>query len=98
MSDTGGDFIIGASRSLIEGDWEWPVHGLRHPPEGQTSGWYVWTGDFSAAADFFQPWHTRHLIDRVRQLAPLLGLPPGSRLLFAPDHIDTWDDRTLLDV
>ncbi|WP_455835850.1 immunity protein Imm33 domain-containing protein [Pseudarthrobacter siccitolerans] len=36
--------VLGASRPLISNDWDWPVHGLRHPPADGTSGWYVWTG------------------------------------------------------
>ncbi|MBV9485584.1 MAG: hypothetical protein JO246_05955 [Frankiaceae bacterium] len=98
MSAAEQDPTIGASRSLIDGDWEWPVHGLRHPPADRTSGWYVWTGDLSHADDFFQPWHTSHLVERVPQLASLLDLPPGSRFLIAPDHLDTWKDPSLLDV
>jgi hypothetical protein len=98
MSDALQDLIFGASRSLIDGDWEWPVHGLRHRPQGQTSGWYVWTGDLSDADDFFQPWHASHLVERVPQLASLLDLAPGSRFLIAPDYLDTWEDPALLDV
>ena len=33
-----------------------PLNGLRHRPEGGTSGWYIWGGsDLSTAPDFFQP-------------------------------------------
>jgi hypothetical protein len=90
------DGIVGASRSLIDGSWTWPVHGLRHPPEEETSGWYVWTGDLSDAADFFSPWHASHLIERCPELAHLLDLPPGSRFLIAPGHEDVWQDPSLL--
>lgn len=98
MPDAEQDLIVGVSRSLIDGNWEWPVHGLRHPPQGQTSGWYVWTGELSEADDFFQPWHTTHLVERIPQVASLLDLAPGSRFLIAPDHLDTWEDPSLLDV
>lgn len=91
------DDMLGASRSLIDGGWSWPVHGLRHPPEGGTSGWYVWSGDLSDAPDFFQPWHASHLIAACPELAHLLSLPPGSRFLIAPDHEDVWEDPALLD-
>jgi hypothetical protein len=90
--------MVGVSRGLIEGSWEWPVHGLRHPPAGQSSGWYVWTGDLSQADDFFQPWHTSHLLTACPAIAELLDLPPGSRFLIAPGHRDVWEDPTLLDV
>jgi hypothetical protein len=90
--------MVGASRSLISGDWVWPVHGLRHPPEVGTSGWYVWTGDFSEAEDFFKAWHVSHLVEQVPNVKHLLDLPPGSRFLIAPDYEDVWDDPGLLDV
>jgi hypothetical protein len=47
--------VLGASGSLISNDWDWPVHGLRHPPAGGTSGWYVWTGELLADDDFSSP-------------------------------------------
>ena len=89
---------LGASRSLVDGDWEWPIHGLRHPPEAGTSGWYVWTGDLSEAADFFQPLHAAHLVERVPLLSRFLSLPPGTRFLLAPGHEDVWTDEALLKV
>jgi hypothetical protein len=92
------DGKLGASRSLIAGDWEWPVHGLRHPPEGDTSGWYVWTGELSGASDFFLPWHHSHLIAACPQTQRLLALPPGTRFLIAPGHEGVWDDPELLDM
>jgi hypothetical protein len=91
------DALLGASRSLIDNDWTWPVHGLRHPSGGGASGWYVWSGDLRDADDFFQPWHTSHLVARCPEVAHLLGLPPGSRFLVAPGHEDVWEDLTLLD-
>jgi len=89
---------LGASQSLINGDWSWPVHGLRHAPEGDTSGWYVWTGDLSDDPGFFAPLHAAHLIDRCPEVRDLLELPPGSRFLIAPGHRDIWTDESLLDV
>ena len=89
---------LGASRSLIEDRWEWPIHGLRHPPDADTSGWYIWTGDLSQAGDFFHPIHTTHLVERVPLISKFLSLPPGTRFLFGPGHEDVWTDETLLDV
>lgn len=94
--DRMADGKLGASRSLVNGDWEWPVHGLRHPPDGDTSGWYVWTGEFSDSSDFFVPWHHSHLIAACLQTERLLALPPGTRFLIAPGHEDVWDDPELL--
>lgn len=90
--------IVGVSRSLIESNWSWPVHGLRHPPTGDTSGWYVWTGELSEAPDFFVPLHAEHLMEKVPELGTFLGLPPGSRFLLAPGHEDIWTDAALLDI
>ncbi len=81
---------LGVSQSLITGDWDWPLHGLRHRPTPGTSGWYVWTGDLSDADDFFKSWHIYHLIERLPEVEHLLDLPPGSRFVFAPGYEDVW--------
>ncbi|QSR30892.1 hypothetical protein CFI00_10375 [Nocardioides sp. S5] len=97
MGSVGG--VLGASRAVIEAEvWEWPLHGLRHPPEGDTTGWYVWTGELRQDADFFQPWHVAHALERCPELGKLLGRPPGSRFVYAPGHVDVWQDDSLLDV
>jgi hypothetical protein len=75
---------------------DWPVHGLRHPPEGDTSGWYIWTGDLSRSPDFFRPIHISHLVDLAPAVLPYLGLAPGWRFLIAPGHEDVWADDSLL--
>jgi hypothetical protein len=76
-----------------------PINGLRHPPEGETSGWYIWCGqELSDAADFFDPLHTRHLYAEYPDLMKLLGLPPGYRFLLADDYLDVWYDASLLNV
>jgi hypothetical protein len=32
---------------------QFPLNGLRHPLEGDTTGWYIWSGeDFSEEEDF----------------------------------------------
>jgi hypothetical protein len=80
------DPVMGASRSLVSGAWDWPVHGLRHPAEAGTTGWYVWTGELLDDPDFFVPLHADHLISRCPPVAKYLDLPPGSRFLIAPDH------------
>jgi hypothetical protein len=91
------NLILGASRSLIARTWQWPLHGLRHPPAKGTNGWFVWTGEWSSADDFFQPWHQSHLAAEIPEVAHPLNLPPGSRFLLAPGYEDVWDDPALLD-
>lgn len=88
---------LGVSKSLTGDDWEWPIHGLRHRPEAGTSGWYCWTGELSPAPDFFVPLHAEHLLERIPELAEYLNLPPGSRFLVTPDHVEVWDDPALLE-
>ena len=89
---------LGASRSLIDGAWDWPVHGLRHAVAGDTSGWFVWTGEWTSTSDFFSPWHEDHLVSAVPEVQHLLSLPPGSRFLLAPGYQDVWHDPSLLEV
>ncbi|MGO4603670.1 immunity protein Imm33 domain-containing protein [Terrabacter sp. 2YAF2] len=97
MTLTGGK--LGASRAVIEATtWEWPLHGLRHPPEADATGWYLWTGELQGRADFFRPWHMAHVLERCPALQSLLELPPGTRFIYAPDFTDTWRDESLLDV
>jgi hypothetical protein len=66
-----------------------PIHGLRHPPVGETNGWYIWAGEYSSDKDFFKPLHASHLTQR---------LPAGSRFLLAGEHVDVWFDESLLNV
>jgi hypothetical protein len=57
----GADFLecdeylkIGISRDFDRGHF--PINGLRHPPESNTTGWYIWSGEtFSDASDFLRP-------------------------------------------
>jgi hypothetical protein len=88
----------GVGRELASGgDVQWPVHGLRHEPAGDTSGWFIWTGELSDAEDFFVPLHPTHLADRVPEVLAELAAPPGSRFLLAPGHRDVWFDESLLE-
>ena len=76
-----------------------PVHGLRHPPEKGTTGWFIWTGEYSAADDFFKPIHAGHLLQKRPDLIKYLGLPPGYRFLVDnKGHEDIWTDDQLLNV
>jgi hypothetical protein len=76
-----------------------PVHGLRHSPEKGTTGWFIWTGEYSPADDFFKPIHAVHLLERRPDLIKYLALPPGYRFLVDDKgHEDIWEDKQLLDV
>lgn len=74
-----------------------PIHGLRHPAEGDTNGWYIWCGEYSEVDDFFQPVHTCHLPELLPQVLKYLPLPPGYRFLVDDNgYEDVWYDETLL--
>ena len=74
-----------------------PLNGLRHPPEGDTTGWYIWAGtELSGAPDFFVPLHVEHLAEWAPEAIKFLGLPPGWRFLKAVDHESVWYDPSLL--
>lgn len=76
-----------------------PINGLRHPPSGDTSGWYVWGGEeLCRETDFFKPLHIEHLDEWCPQIQKYLGLPPGWRFLVANGYEDVWFDPTLLEV
>ena len=91
------DQVVGIARNL--GTGLLPLNGLRHPPEGQTSGWYLWAGrELSAAPDFFEPVHAGHLTETCPEVIAYLGLGPGWRFLLAGAHVDVWYDAKLLEV
>jgi hypothetical protein len=90
----------GVSENIIRGrffdEGVWPLHGLRHPATVTTSGWYLWAGEWSPAADFFKAVHTVHLDTWAADAVPYLGLPPGWRFLLAPGYEDVWFDESIL--
>jgi len=73
-----------------------PVHAVRIPPEGGTTGWYIWAGEWSDDPDFYSPLHVAHLPSWCPQIIPYLLLPPGWRVLLAPGYEDVWFDESLL--
>lgn len=76
-----------------------PINGLRHPPEGDTTGWYIWAGEeLSTDSDFFKPLHIDHISEWCPEVQKYLGLPPGWRFLITSDHEDVWYDDSLLDI
>ena len=83
----------------VKGGNLYPINGLRHPPAGDTSGWYIWAGEeFSDDEDFFVPLHIEHLNDWCPKIIKYLALPPGCRFLLGEDdYEDVWYDDTLLE-
>lgn len=74
-----------------------PLNARRHPAEHGTCGWYIWgCNELSTDPDFFSALHVAHLPVRAPALLRFLGLPPGLRVLLAPDDEDVWFDPKLL--
>jgi hypothetical protein len=87
---------VGLSTSVKQGAR--PLHGLRQVPEGTTTGWYIWAGEYATADDFFHPLHVAHVVQWAPELHPYLGLGPGWRFLLVPEvgYADVWFDESLL--
>jgi len=75
-----------------------PVHGLRHPENGHTNGWFIWAGEYSEADDFFMALHETHLEEVCPMILKYLALPPGWRFLCDGKYEDVWFDESLLQV
>jgi hypothetical protein len=77
-----------------------PVNGLRHPPAGDTTGWYLWAGEGGPPSDpeFFVPLHVAHLSTWRPEVLKFLGLPPGWRFLTDGTYEDVWHDSALVGV
>ena len=76
-----------------------PINGLRHPSEPGTSGWFIWTGEYSEAADFFQPICAEHLLQRRPDIIKFLGLDVGFRFLsHRNNYVDIWFDEDLKNI
>ncbi|WP_157222300.1 hypothetical protein [Novosphingobium sp. AP12] len=89
-------FTVGISESALRG--QMPLHGLRHPFKSGSTGWFIWSGDYSEADDFFKPVHLYHLREDCPAVLPYLALPPGWRFLVAPGFEDVWSDSNLLNI
>jgi hypothetical protein len=74
-----------------------PIHGLRHPAEKGTTGWFIWTGTYSESTNFFQPMCVERLINIRPQILRYLGLDIGFRFLADNNgYEDVWYDETLV--
>jgi len=76
------------------------IHGLRHPAEKNTNGWYIWSGDFKETDDFFSPVCIKHLDNYIKtDLTEYLDLPAGYRFLIdGNNYEDVWFDESLLNI
>ncbi|MBK9253865.1 MAG: hypothetical protein IPM42_00105 [Saprospiraceae bacterium] len=83
---------IGVSANLDKD----PINGLRHPSEQGTTGWFIWTGEYSEADDFFKPICAEHLLHNRPGIIKYLGLDIGFRFLADKNgYEDIWFDEKL---
>lgn len=74
-----------------------PIHGLRYPKENGTTGWYIWTGEYSESDDFFKPLCAEHLLQIRPDLIKYFGLDIGYRFLIDKNgYEDVWYDEKLI--
>lgn len=91
------DLKVGIARNVRSGLK--PLNGMRHLPAGDTTGWYIWSGEeLSSDPDFFVPLHVDHLSSWCPDALKFLGLPPGWRFLTDGAYVDVWEDPSLLNV
>ncbi len=76
-----------------------PINELRHPAEKGTTGWFIWTGEYSEVEDFFQPICAEHLLQQRPEIIKYLGLDIGFRFLAdSKGYGDIWYDETLKNI
>jgi hypothetical protein len=73
-----------------------PLNAARIVPKNGTCGWYIYGGEQSSDSDFYHPLCVAHLTEQCPNIVPYLALPPGWRVLLAPDYEDVWFDGELL--
>ena len=74
-----------------------PIHGLRHPKEKGTTGWYIWTGEYSESDDFFKPMCAEQLLQIRPELIKYFGLDVGYRFLIDKNgYEDVWYHEKLI--
>lgn len=70
-----------------------PIYGVRIAPTEGMCGWYIHAGEWSDAADFYQPLCVEHLDEHCAFALPFLCLPPGWRFMTdGKGFIDAWED------
>ena len=76
-----------------------PIHGLRHPKEKGTTGWFIWAGEYSESDDFFKPMCAEHLLQIRPELIKYFGLDVGFRFLIDKNgYEDVWYDEKLMKI
>jgi hypothetical protein len=75
-----------------------PLNGIRQKGEKGTTGWFIWSGEFSENKDFFQPICAENLLQIRPQIIKYLGLDVGFRLLIDNNgYENVWFDENIKD-
>ncbi|TXF77668.1 hypothetical protein [Chryseobacterium sp.] len=83
---------IGISDNLNDS----PINGLRHSQEKGTTGWFIWSGEYSENNDFFKPICAEHLLQIRPEIIKYLGLEIGFRFLVDnKGYEDVWKDENI---
>lgn len=73
-----------------------PLNGMRYEHDNGTTGWFIWSGEFSEAADFFEPISAEQVLQIRPQMIPYFGLDVGFRFLIDNENYEkVWFDETL---
>ncbi|GGE01885.1 immunity protein Imm33 domain-containing protein [Planktosalinus lacus] len=73
-----------------------PIHGFRHPKEKGTTGWFIWTGEYSETDNFFKQICAEELLQIRPDLIKYFGLNVGYRFLIdKKGYEDVWIDEKL---
>ena len=81
----------------ISDNWnENPINGLRHSQQEGTTGWFIWSGEYSENDDFFKPICAEHLLQIRPEIIKYLGLEIGFRFLVDnKGYEDVWKDENI---
>ena len=81
----------------ISDNWnENPINGLRHSQQEGTTGWFIWSGEYSENDDFFKPISAEHLLQIRPEIIKYLGLEIGFRFLVDnKGYEDVWKDENI---
>ncbi|MHC5309156.1 immunity protein Imm33 domain-containing protein [Myroides sp. LJL116] len=74
-----------------------PIYGIRNFKKGNTNGWFIWSGEYSYADDFYKPVCAGHLLDKNTTIINYLGLPEGwGFIIDSNGYEDVWFDSNYL--
>lgn len=75
-----------------------PLNGLRLNSQNGTSGWFIWSGEYSEKKSFFKPISAEHLLQIRPEMIKYFALDVGFRFLIDnKDYENVWFDTTLND-